>query len=232
MRSDRIICVIFLLVFGCWACKPEVAEAPKKGMVVEEPAKTEEQPKVEVEVRDPRIPSLAYRLKRTVRGEVNYHWGFEQSATIMYSQIQQESAWDEDAVSPAGAQGLAQFMPSTAEWIAKLYPVDLGGKANPLDVRWAIRSMVLYDKFLFDRCEYACDEDNRWRFTLSAYNGGATWVQRDRNLAVSNGKRSDRWICNVEHYSNRSMSAFKENRGYVKRIVETLVPIYKIAGFI
>jgi soluble lytic murein transglycosylase-like protein len=182
-------------------------------------------------VRDPRIPDFAYRLKRAVRSEVNYYWGLHYPGQTFYAQIHQESAWDEEAVSSAGAQGLAQFMPSTAEWIAKLYPVDLGGKANPLNARWAIRSLVLYDKFLFDRSGYACDDDNRWRFTLSAYNGGATWVQRDRDVAVSNGKRSDKWTCNVEHHSNRSPSAFKENRGYVKKILDMWVPVYVKAGF-
>jgi len=43
--------------------------------------------------------------------------------------IWQESRFDAHAISPAGAQGIAQFMPGTAVWI---------GLANPFDVADAI----------------------------------------------------------------------------------------------
>jgi soluble lytic murein transglycosylase-like protein len=184
------------------------------------------------DIRDPRIPSLAYGLKRAVRAEVNYYWGLEQRATIFYSQIHQESTWRPDAVSPVGAQGLSQFMPATAEWVSKLYPKDLGGEANPLDARWAIRSCILFDKFLFNIFKDAYDEDNRWRFTLSSYNGGEGNTNKDKRLAMANGKSSNKWTCNVEHYSGRSASNFKENRNYVKRILDQFAPMYRIAGFV
>lgn len=212
------IIIIFLLLQAC--CSASKTEAVDSILVGES------------SVRDPRIPSLAYGLKRAVRAEVNYYWGLEQKGTVFYSQIHQESMWKPDAVSPVGAQGLSQFMPATAEWISKLYPKDLGGEANPLDARWAIRSCILFDKFLFNKFKDACDEDNRWRFTLSSYNGGEGNTNKDKKLALANGKRSDKWTCNVEHYSGRSASNFKENRNYVKRILDQFAPIYRIAGFI
>ena len=43
--------------------------------------------------------------------------------------IWQESRFDAHAISPAGARGIAQFMPGTAVWI---------GLANPFDVADAI----------------------------------------------------------------------------------------------
>ena len=230
MRPNRVIYVIFLLVFGCWACNPQVVETPKKEIAIEEPAKVEEPPKVEFEVRDPRIPSLAYRLKRMVRGEINYHWGLEQDGTVFYAQIHQESAWNPEARS-AYASGLAQFTPDTAEWISRLYPADLGDN-NPLDARWAIRALVKYDKWLFDKSSYTETIDDRWSFSLSGYNGGAGWVDRDRKLALQNGRSDRKWICNVQHFSNRAGWAFKENRDYVTKILDKWVPIYREGGFI
>jgi len=181
-------------------------------------------------IHDPRIPGLAYQFKRAVRAEVNYHWGLEQPGTVFYSQIHQESSWKPDAQSKY-ASGLAQFTPDTAKWISSLYPADLG-ENKPLDARWAIRACVKYDLWLYVRSLPAYDDDNRWRFTLSGYNGGKGWVDRDRVLATQNGKRSDKWICNVEHYSNRAAWAIKENRDYVTKILDRWFSMYEKAGFI
>jgi soluble lytic murein transglycosylase-like protein len=61
-----------------------------------------------------------------------------------------ESGWREDARSPVGTLGLAQFMPGTAAWIVKLYPADLDDAA-PLATRWALRALVTYDLWLWER---------------------------------------------------------------------------------
>jgi hypothetical protein len=94
-----------------------------------------------------------------------------------------ESGWREDARSPVGALGLAQFMPGTAAWIAQLYPADLGDAA-PLDARWALRALVMYDLWLWERLTEFRDAGlHRWGATLSAYNGGLGNVRKDRQLA-------------------------------------------------
>jgi hypothetical protein len=149
-------------------------------------------PVVESNVRDPRIPSLAYGLKRAVRAEVNYYWGLEQKGTVFYSQIHQESSWNPDAQSKY-ASGLAQFTPDTAKWISKLYPVDLGDN-NPLDARWAIRACVRYDRWLYDKFMDAATERDRWAFTLSSYNGGKSNTDRDRKLCSSGNKSTSNFI--------------------------------------
>lgn len=214
----------------CLGCKPEVVETPKKEPAIKEPARVTETPVVEVEFRDPRIPSLAYRLKRTVRGEVNYHWGLDQDGTVFYAQIHQESSWNPDAKS-VYASGLAQFTPDTADWISRLYPADLG-ENNPLDVRWAIRALVMYDKWLYEKTTYAETTDDQWSFTLSGYNGGSGWIDRDRKLAVQNGRSDKKWVCNVQHFSNRADWAIRENRDYVEKISNKWVPLYKKGGFL
>jgi hypothetical protein len=96
-----------------------------------------------------------------------------------------ESGWREDARSPVGALGLAQFMPGTAAWIAQLYPADLGDAA-PLDAHWALRALVTYDLWLWERLtEFRDDGLHRWGATLSAYNGGLGNVRKDRQLVYT-----------------------------------------------
>ena len=213
--------IMLLFLITCLACSKPITGTLEPATLKVEPT---------IEIRDPRIPSLAYGLKRAVRAEVNYYWGLEQKGTVFYSQIHQESSWNPDAQSKY-ASGLAQFTPDTAKWISKLYPVDLG-ENNPLDARWAIRACVRYDRWLYDRNSFAFNENDRWRFSLSGYNGGAGWVSRDRSLAEMNGRDSTRWICNVEHFSNRAAWAIKENRDYVAKILDRWFPMYEKAGFI
>ncbi|ECJ4137080.1 lytic transglycosylase domain-containing protein, partial [Salmonella enterica subsp. enterica serovar Kentucky] len=49
-------------------------------------------------------------------------WGLNAPVADFAGQLHQESGWAPDALSPAGAQGMAQFMPATAKWVSQLYP--------------------------------------------------------------------------------------------------------------
>jgi len=153
-------------------------------------------------------------------------------ATVFYSQIHQESGWNPDAKSQY-ASGLAQFTPDTAKWISKLYPVDLG-ENNPLDARWAIRACVKYDRWIYDKLSEVYQERQRWAMTLSSYNGGKGWLDRDRKLCFDAPCCCDqmKWFENVEMFSNRAAWAIKENRDYVVKILDRWSPMYEKAGFI
>ncbi|MCQ8811532.1 transglycosylase SLT domain-containing protein, partial [Escherichia coli] len=65
--------------------------------------------------------SLQYRddVIRNARLE----WGLSAPVADFAAQLHQESGWRADAISPAGAQGLAQFMPATADWLSLLIPM-------------------------------------------------------------------------------------------------------------
>ncbi|NDV87346.1 transglycosylase SLT domain-containing protein [Aurantimonas aggregata] len=76
--------------------------------------------------------------------------------------IWKESRFDAAAVSPVGAQGIAQFMPYTAEE---------RGLADPYDMRSAIRHSALYLSDL--RAELG-----NWGLAAAAYNGGINRVKR------------------------------------------------------
>ncbi len=173
------------------------------------------------------IPTLAYKLRPYLIQQSHYTWGLQQKPTVFFAQIHQESGWKVDAKSPVGASGLAQFMPSTSEWISKLYPKDLGDKKWPLEAKSAIRGLLRYDKMLYT----GINSMEKWPMTLSAYNGGLTWLNRDRALTEANDDNPDLWFGNVEKHSNRAGWAKTENRGYVARILKVLKPIYERAGF-
>jgi hypothetical protein len=215
------------------------------------------------------IPAQANTYRAQLTREARAAWGLKAPVALFAAQVHQESGWREDARSPLGALGLAQFMPGTAAWIAQLYPADLGDAA-PLDARWALRALVTYDLWLWERLtEFRDDGLHRWGATLSAYNGGLGNVRKDRQLArtvrfldsggvhrapetgerrerfrtdpasveeraaVRGGPSCDpevsRWFCCVEHHSNRSAAAFRENREYPRRILFLLWPRYHAA---
>lgn len=77
--------------------------------------------------------------------------------------VRQESGFRADAVSPAGAQGLMQLMPSTAK--------DLG-VADPLDPDQNVAGGARLLRSLIDRY------DGRLDFALAAYNAGPGAVDR------------------------------------------------------
>ncbi|MEV4649051.1 peptidoglycan DD-metalloendopeptidase family protein [Saccharopolyspora sp. NPDC049357] len=66
----------------------------------------------------------------------------EITAPLLAAQIQQESKWDENAVSHAGAQGLTQFMPET--WQSSGVDGDGDGQRDPNNPADAIASQAAY----------------------------------------------------------------------------------------
>lgn len=75
--------------------------------------------------------------------------------------IQQESGWNQGAVSLKGAIGLAQLMPGTADRLG----------VNPHDARENLEGGARYLKMMFDRF-------GSWRLALAAYNAGPQAVER------------------------------------------------------
>ncbi|WP_205743465.1 transglycosylase SLT domain-containing protein [Halomonas alimentaria] len=175
------------------------------------------------------IPGSAERYQRELTRVVQQEWGMAGRVAVHGAQIHQESAWRPGVNSPVGAQGLSQFMPGTSAWIAELYP-DLG-PAAPYSPGWAMRAQTRYNKFHWNRLSGTADQCERWAMTLSAYNGGLGWVNRDRRLARAAGDDAARWFGHVERYTSRAGWAKRENRDYVRRILLTLTPRYVQAGW-
>ncbi|MBV7693990.1 transglycosylase SLT domain-containing protein [Limnobaculum sp. M2-1] len=176
------------------------------------------------------VPGDAARYKRDLTRVSHAQWGLDAPVATFAAQIHQESRWRSDARSPVGAVGLAQFMPATSKWIAGIYPSSLGNN-QPYNPAWALQALVTYNHWHYQRIKADTDCD-RWAFTLSAYNGGLGWVQRDQKKAASQGIDSGQYWGAVEFINaGRSAANFKENRSYPDRIIYRWQPEYQAAGW-
>lgn len=180
------------------------------------------------------IPTEATAHKRTLTKVSYAHWGLDAPVALFAGQIHQESRWRIDARSPAGAQGLAQFMPVTAQWFHQQNPQDLAtpfASAQPFNPAWALSALVLYDRHLYRQIK-AANPCERWAFALSAYNGGLTWLKRDQQLASASGADPLVWFGSTEHYNyGRSLASYRENRHYPKQIIQRWQHLYASAGW-
>lgn len=177
----------------------------------------------------PDIPHQANRYRQDLTRQARLVWGLDAPVALLAAQIHQESAWNPRAVSPVGAQGLAQFMPATATWMGDI-DRELRG-ADAFNPTWSFRAVARYDYWLIRKikAESSCDV---WAMVLSSYNGGLGWVIKDRAKAADHGLNRNRWWGHVELVNaGRSQANFRENRGYPKRILLTLLPRYAQAGW-
>jgi membrane-bound lytic murein transglycosylase F len=108
---------------------------------------------------------------------------------LVLAQMYQESKFDPQAKSWAGAMGLLQVMPQTA---AEL------GVEDPWDPESNIHAGVRYMAWLLQRFEPTLPMRQRIRFALASYNAGLGHVRDARRLAKVKGLNPDRWFGNVE----------------------------------
>ena len=173
-------------------------------------------------------PQSAQQYRADVIRNARLEWGMSAPVADFAAQLHQESGWRPDAISPVGAQGMAQFMPATADWISPLVP-GLNSR-EPFNPAWAIRALVSYDRWLWQRIS-AADDCERMAMTLSGYNGGLGWVQRDKRLAEQKGLDGARWFEHVATVNaGRSAANWRENRHYSQRILHELAPRYLTWG--
>ena len=173
-------------------------------------------------------PHAALQYRDDVVRNARCVWGMSAPVADVAAQLHQESGWRPDAVSPVGAQGLAQFMPATADWISQMTPALTS--RQPFNPAWAIRALVTYDHWLWQRVR-ADGDCERMAMVLSGYNGGLGWVRRDQRLAARRGLDSLRWFGQVATVNaGRSAANWRENRQYPQRILWALAPRYRSWG--
>ena len=143
---------------------------------------------------------------------------------LLAAQCYQESTFDPRAVSFAGAKGLMQIMPGTADHLgvprSKLYEPE----AN-------IAAAVKYIGQLQRTFSDVRDQYERTNFVLASYNGGAHHIRDAMNLAKRDGKNPHRWSdvspyvlkLATPHYYNDPIVKYGYMRGsetvdYVQRI--------------
>jgi len=170
------------------------------------------------------IPASAQQYKRALVRVAHSEWGLGAPVAVFAAQIHQESGWRHVAVSHVGAEGLAQFMPGTAQWWC-----DRTGTAaadcQPTNPTWAMRSLVGYDKWLYDRAPAHYTPRDRMWVALRAYNGGLGHWQRE---AASTGlaQPSRAQVDAACGKARRAAVHCKENLGYPHRILVVIQPRY------
>lgn len=176
------------------------------------------------------LPRNAERYRRDLVRESQAWMGLAAPVCLLAGQIHQESRWNPQARSPVGAQGLTQFMPATARWLPTVEKNIIG--VAPFNPQWAIRALVLYDRRQYSAITRTADDCERWAMTLSAYNGGLGWVNRDRRLCAEVADCDpSRWWGQVEKYSRRAKWALNENRAYPRNIIRRWQSLYQAAGW-
>jgi membrane-bound lytic murein transglycosylase F len=108
---------------------------------------------------------------------------------LMAAQAYQESLFDADAESWAGAKGLFQLMPSTG--------LELGLE-NLDDPDAGIHAGIRYMHQILERLEPQVPLKHRLRFALAAYNAGFGHLQDARRLAAEQGLDPDKWFGHTE----------------------------------
>jgi membrane-bound lytic murein transglycosylase F len=125
------------------------------------------------------------------KGANTLGWDWRLLASLIY----QESRFIAQGESWAGARGLMQLMPRTANEF---------GAFDLEDPRQSINAGVGYLKFLDDYWMNKIDDkEERLKFILASYNVGLSHVIDARKLAEKYGKDPQVWYDNVEFYLSR-----------------------------
>ncbi len=152
----------------------------------------------------------------------SFKWDWRLIASLIY----QESRFSPTAESWAGAKGLMQLMPETAE-VFGVHDVN----SPEENIRGGIKLLKWLDERMAIRIE---DPTERIKFVLASYNVGIGHVLDAMQLATKNGKNPKIWDDNVDfyllnkskpEYFNDPVVKFGYCRGqepyqYVKEIIE------------
>jgi len=157
------------------------------------------------------IPARAQQYRSVIIRAARVEAGLNAPVAVFAAQVEQESGWNPQAVSPVGARGLGQFMPATAADMGRTRP-DLG-PAEPTNPGWAIRALVAYDLQLLRsvRADSPCDA---MAMAMTSYNGGIGNLRKDQALAQRQGLNPGRWADVRKVNAGRSLAAYHESRNY------------------
>jgi len=152
-----------------------------------------------------RVQSLAVIFQR-------YGEQYDMPWLLLAAQGYQESGLDQSVVSPAGAIGIMQLLPSTAAdpnvGIADIHDAENNIHAGAKYLRF------LYDRYFADSADM--DDLNRALFSFASYNAGPARIARLRGKAKDMGLDPNVWFRNVELVAAQDIG--RETVQYVSNI--------------
>lgn len=197
------------------------------------------------------LPKLASVYIPILLAQVLALWPTMLSPSIIAAQIEQETCislkhtkcWNPQAELKTDREygfGLGQLtvtpkfdnFKAARTWDKSLASWQWNDRYDPT---MQLRALIAYDRNLYASIQNAQTEQDRWAFTLSAYNGGKGGLDKDRLICRNTpGCNPNVWFDNVELHSFRAKTAVKGygqsfydiNRGYVKNILFVRRPRY------
>ena len=142
-----------------------------------------------VRARDDWRSDLSGRISPYDELAKEYAAAYDLDWRLLVAQMFQESRFDSIRESWAGAVGLMQVLPKTANEM---------GTGDPADARNSVHGGAKYMRWLMDSFDPKLPLGTRIRFALASYNAGRSHVLDARRLAVLMGWTPDRWYGNVE----------------------------------
>lgn len=144
---------------------------------------------------------------------IQRYWTIPMSWEFAKAQLIAESDLDPEAVSPAGAQGLAQLMPETFSDMAT--QLNFPSTATPFMPTYAIPAYARYMQQVFDKWTMPRPMLDRFQLTLASYNAG-----------LGNIVRAQQWAQMAPDYLSiiakldavTGIKNAEQTRGYVTRI--------------
>ena len=135
---------------------------------------------------------------------------------IVLALMRQESSFDEQIVSPAGARGLMQLMPATATAVARKLGEQPDLAALTAEPGINMRLGTAYLRSLMDQF-------GAWPLALAAYNAGPRRVQ---DWITANGDPRPGSGDSIDMIDWIELIPFNETRNYVQRVMEN-VAVYR-----
>lgn len=134
-----------------------------------------------------------------------------------------ESRFRSDIISPAGAIGLMQVIPSTAESLG-IDSISLFDSKN--NIRAGLKYLRFLDKFWDLK---GVQSENRLPFILASYNTGPSRIAKSARQAYRLGFNSCLWFDNVDqvakgpgsHYANKILDIANIYKGYSESITKS-----------
>lgn len=146
-----------------------------------------------------RLPSefrwQAKNIAKTVLENAERH---DLSVSLILAVMETESSFQPRAFSKAGAMGLLQVLPETAEEVARLNSISYEG---PHELWNPVKNIEIGTAYL----AYLKKRFSHQHLYLAAYNFGPTAIRR----RVKNG---DRWLENTKFYVNKIQGLEKGNK--------------------
>lgn len=158
------------------------------------------------------VPAFAIRL--AISDHTKYHWYYPKiqhdqklvPAAFLHAVIHQESQFEPDSTSCAGAIGLMQLMPNTAKIVAKKHKIDY----KPHLLKDPSYSIALGSLFL---TQLTSEFDGMTPAIIAAYNAGGSPVRRWLKKVGAPTQDEDTLVDWIERIP------YSETRGYVKRVL-------------